>query len=356
MNHTLTSIRSKASHLTAAFILLLFVINISAADVSDYQKRIDYVRSEIEVLLGNIALSETGDEVEEPDAEAFAHLRELIPATETIDTPNGPVETYNQWLLDGAIAAEKETDMARRAQILTELNERLAAISVKLDDLQTVAAAERSKDEDKRKLAEILNRPEYQKPVEKAENPAGDWIKRLLEWIASWFPKFNPSGSGFSGFAGLGNIVFWVLIAGIILGLGFLVYKLAPLLIPRFRRRDKKEKKDRVILGEKIGEDQTAEDLFGEAERLAREGDLRGAIRKGYIALLCEMSDRKLIGLARHKTNRDYLRDVHNRRDVYTQMNGLTGAFERHWYGFKDVERTDWDDFHEHYRETVRTL
>ncbi|HLA95353.1 MAG TPA: hypothetical protein VK612_06510, partial [Pyrinomonadaceae bacterium] len=228
MNHTLTSIRSKASHLTAAFILLLFVINISAADVSDYQKRIDYVRSEIEVLLGNIALSETGDEVEEPDAEAFAHLRELIPATETIDTPNGPVETYNQWLLDGAIAAEKETDMARRAQILTELNERLAAISVKLDDLQTVAAAERSKDEDKRKLAEILNRPEYQKPVEKAENPAGDWIKRLLEWIASWFPKFNPSGSGFSGFAGLGNIVFWVLIAGIILGLGFLVYKLAP--------------------------------------------------------------------------------------------------------------------------------
>ena len=43
-------------------------------------------------------------------------------------------------------------------------------------------------------------------------------------------------------------------------------------------------------LGERVGADESAADLFCEAEALAREGNLRGAIRKGYIAVLCELA------------------------------------------------------------------
>jgi hypothetical protein len=148
----------------------------------------------------------------------------------------------------------------------------------------------------------------------------------------------------------------YILIGLILLLLGFLAYKLAPLFVPRFRRRDKPEKESRVILGETIADDVSASDLFSDAERLAREGDLRGAIRKGYVALLCEMSDRKLIGLARHKTNRDYLRDVRSRREIYNEMNGLTGSFERHWYGSQDARREDWEEFRRRCGDTIKAI
>ena len=48
-----------------------------------------------------------------------------------------------------------------------------------------------------------------------------------------------------------------------------------------------------MILGEHVSADESAHDLLAEAERLAGEGRLREAIRKGYIAVLCDLADRK---------------------------------------------------------------
>ncbi|MGI8642348.1 MAG: DUF4129 domain-containing protein, partial [Pyrinomonadaceae bacterium] len=135
--------------------------------------------------------------------------------------------------------------------------------------------------------------------------------------------------------------------------IGFLIYRFAPFFANRFRQRVKKEKKDRVILGERLSADETAQNLFNEAEKLALTGNLRGAIRKGYIALLCELSERKIIGLAQHKTNRDYLRDVRQRRELHESMNGLTSNFERHWYGFDKADEKDWEEFRQEYRKAV---
>jgi hypothetical protein len=97
--------------------------------------------------------------------------------------------------------------------------------------------------------------------------------------------------------------------------------------------------------------------LFGEAERLAREGRLRDAIRKGYIAALCELSDRNIVRLARHKTNRDYLLDVRKTREgLFENMTGLTGSYERNWYGLRTSELTDWEDFRDRYRQTIANV
>jgi hypothetical protein len=135
--------------------------------------------------------------------------------------------------------------------------------------------------------------------------------------------------------------------------IGFLAYKFLPLITKRFGAGAKEKKSDRVILGERVAAEESAHDLFAEAESLARQGNLREAIRKGYIAVLCELSDRKIIGLARHKTNRDYLRDIRKRGDIFENVAALTGSYERNWYGLRQAEQGDWDDFRDRYRQTM---
>ncbi len=145
-----------------------------------------------------------------------------------------------------------------------------------------------------------------------------------------------------------------LLYVGLAAGIVFLIYKFLPHISGRFKKRSGRKKNDRVILGERIAEDRSSSDLFAEAERLARDGELRLAIRKGYIALLCELSDRKVIGLARHKTNRDYLRDLRSKKDLFENVAGLTGSFERHWYGSQASEMQDWEEFKTLYRRTLQ--
>jgi hypothetical protein len=114
----------------------------------------------------------------------------------------------------------------------------------------------------------------------------------------------------------------------------------------------------RVVLGEQLAPDQTAADLLSDAERLARTGDLRGAIRKAYVALLCELGDRRVIRLAQHKTNRDYLQAIRASAPpgLYTEMLPLTFNFELHWYGLQAAEENDWKDFHQRCRQVLKSI
>ncbi len=110
------------------------------------------------------------------------------------------------------------------------------------------------------------------------------------------------------------------------------------------------------MLGERLEADQTAADLLDEAERLARAGELRGAIRKAYVALLCELGDRGVVRLAQHKTNRDYLDAVRRaaRPRLYTEMLPLTSDFELHWYGLRAASDADWESFKTRCRKALK--
>src|SRR4029450_3932425 len=134
----------------------------------------------------------------------------------------------------------------------------------------------------------------------------------------------------------------------LILALAVIVFVFLKLL-PRlkgFRRTRKKAKpQPRIVLGEQLEPDQSAGDLLSDAEALAGTGDLRAAIRKAYIALLVELGDRKVLTLAQHKTNRDYLTAVRSLPPLHSIMTGLTLSFERHWYGFAQATQTDWLEF-----------
>src|SRR5258708_15841261 len=122
----------------------------------------------------------------------------------------------------------------------------------------------------------------------------------------------------------------------------------------RYRSARKKIKAEaRVVLGERLEPDQSASDLLAEAEALARAGDLRGSIRRGYIARLVELADRKIISLAQYKTNRDYLRSVRELHRLYPNMKALTNNFEQHWYGSVAAQEDDWAAFRAGYKEAI---
>lgn len=319
-----------------------------SATLDDYQRRIDtsfgITRGLIEVLANEDA---------ETEADEILQLRRLLPRSETIDIPGGPVETDNGWLSAAIDEFVTEVDQARRSVIILAISERLAAISQSVAELKAASAAERSKEEDKQKLAEILGRAEFQKAQPKEESLFQKWWLRLLEWLASAFPQAPVSPTAGSGLGSLKLGLQILVFSLVIILIGFFLWRLAPLIPTRFGRSGKKETHDRVVLGERIGADQSAADIFSEAELLALEGDHRGAIRKGYIALLCELGDRNVVRLAYHKTNRDYLRDVQMCEELFENMSGLTGHFERSWYGLRLAEAGDWASFRDGCRRAI---
>lgn len=286
----------------------------------------------------------------------LVHVRDHFPETEKIEWQGGTVEISNEWLLRQVDELEHLDESVDRSSKLIEIREYLSTIVYKLREMEGSATDTRTKDEDKQKLAEILQREEFQKPQAAEESVFARLFRKFMDWLASLFPdpEVRPnSGSGMGALAFFLQIVFYV---GLLVLLVLLIVKVAPLFFPTLKRESKPKKKSRVILGEHIDEDQTAHDLFDEAERLAREGDLRGAIRKGYIALLCDLADRKVIGLARNKTNRDYLRDVRSRSALHPRMKSVTDTFERHWYGYQESVEQDWTRFRDEYREAIRSV
>ncbi len=335
--------------------LLILPDSIFAKTLIEYRANI----KEAKILTQNLLSPDTEDELFldylKLERETLMKIRAKIPVSEKIGWQNASVEINNQWLIDSLVKFEKEPrESPKRSQILTEIIERLDALEKKLDELENPSAQNRTKDEDKQKLAEILRREEYKQAEEKQESFFQKLYRKAIEWLAELLPRPNPSTAsptvGFGAFSFILQIILYALLFGAI---GFLIYRFAPFFANRFKDREKREKKERVILGERLREDETAQNLFDEAERLARTGNLRGAIRKGYIALLCELSERKIIGLSQHKTNRDYLKDVRKQNELYKNMSGLTSNYERHWYGFDSAEETDWEEFRNGYRKAV---
>jgi hypothetical protein len=322
-----------------------------AADLNDYQKRLENARTDV------IALRDMEGEGGAPERlrrQKLDEIRRSVPKSERVEWHGGSIETDNQWLDDQLTAFTDAEDPKARLTCLLSIEERLAAISEKTGEIENAEASERTKDADKQALAEILRRQEYQKAeVNKDESLFQKWWRAFWEWLEKHLPSPSIPQDSQTDFASF-RLVLQVLIFAAVIGvIAFLLYRFWPYLAERFAGNTEEKKRERIILGERIAADESAVDIFADAERLAREGRLRDAIRKGYIAVLLELSDRKMIGLARHKTNRDYLRDLRKRSALFENMSGLTGAYEQNWYGLRTTDADDWEDFRAKYRQTM---
>ena len=341
------SIQLKQVVLVAAC-ALLFCTSAHAATLSDYQHRVSSAARVIEQLAG----AYEDESFTEPARiqSGLTLVRESLPAKEYVEIAGQRISIDNSWLHDALSEYEKTTNQTTRAQIFMRVAERLRGIEERLKEIDKTETATSDKDFDKGRLAEILRRPEY---IQTA--PASSALDRLLDrffrWFSRLFPRAKPIQPGGSPIiSGIAQL----LVVGICVGaIALLVWRYGPRFI-RGRKKKKKAKREaRIVLGERLEADQTAADLLAQAESLARNGDLRAAIRKAYIGLLCELGDRKLISLAQHKTNRDYLNSVRDKGSLYSGMRKLTQSFELHWYGFVPAGENDWAEFRNGYRRIV---
>jgi hypothetical protein len=267
-----------------------------------------------------------------------------------VELSDAGLKVDNSWLhqeLDKYAADTNDT----RYELLIRIIERLKALDDRLDELERPAeGTSASKADESRKLGEILKRPEYQQQAQQP-NALTRLLKRLIEWISSWFPRPKPLAPG--GIGILSRIAQWIVI---LLALGVIAIVLK-MFLPRLLRnrgpKRKRKEKARIVLGETLEPDQTAFDLLAEAEALARRGELRAAIRRAYIALLVELGDRKIISLAQYKTNHDYLLAMREIEPLYRNVKQLTDSFERHWYGLAQADDTDWLAFRSAYNQVL---
>lgn len=341
----MTHYRYSLAAVFAVLFLFLFPARAAATPLTDYHLNI---KSAI-ATLGH--LSQSGDNFDRELPAAVESVRTKLPKHETVEFEGEVYNVDNSWL-------HQELDELEKAD---NRSERLAHIVWTLQAIET-RVAERAnpggspaenKQWAKTRLESILARPEYATDTE-----GSNALIRLLQDFFLWLEKYLPKPRfGSAGGVNWITRIAQVLVIG--LAVAVLLFVLKTLYV-RFAGRSRKPKTSkkreaRIVLGERLEPEATATDLLSEAEALARQGDLRAAIRKAYIALLVELGDRKVISLAHHKTNRDYLNSLRSVPGLHSRMRGLTDSFERHWYGFANATPNDWQDFRAGYLAALQT-
>ena len=332
-------------------VFCLSVVNTAAIPLSEYHSAVELAIAHLEPL-SDRGGHETDTDYDTRLTEAIEKVRTALPKNQQVELDKRSWATDNNWLhstLDDLQRGSLEERPIRLADVLGWLR----ALNDRIKALETAEQGPMEhKGASKQKLESILERPEYAS-VSSGPNALTKLIRDFIRWIESLMPEAEGAEPGRARL--YGNVV-TVIVVGVA---GLLIAYVAMLLFKRFKRparpKIRKKREARIVLGEKLQPEQTATDLLAEAEALARNGDLRAAIRKGYIALLVELGDRNIISLAQYKTNRDYLRSVSNVPQLHSPLKRLTETFERHWYGFVQATPNDWQDFRARYREALQT-
>jgi Domain of unknown function (DUF4129) len=338
-------------HFCALLVVLIWATVSLAIPFSEYR---DHVKKAIDSL--NLLTEKKEGQTDSQRAESrsanLGSARAALPRSEIVEWQGTSFTTDNSWFVDDLKAFEEATDSeVVRARLLAEIHERLRALQQRLEESDKAEQTPSlSEDELQGRLAAILQRSEY---VTEVNKPSA--LERLMRSILDWINNLLPRNRQMSpGRARVISTTAQVVVAALALAvIVYVVWLAVPRLLRKREPRKKKKAEARVVLGEQLEPDQSGADLLAEAEALARAGDLRGAIRKGYIALLVELGDRKVISLAQYKTNRDYLRSVREIESLHGNMLKLTSSFEQHWYGLEPASETDWTAFRDFYRAAL---
>jgi Domain of unknown function (DUF4129) len=188
------------------------------------------------------------------------------------------------------------------------------------------------------------------KSIEQGFKAVQRWMRDVLEWLDRLGGR--PSGPSLDGLSLAGVmkgllILLVIALAGLILWLLFRLWRSqAP--IQEFAVEALPAVPD--VSDENVGAEQLPEDGWIKlARELLNRGELRLALRAFYLAALAHLAERNLITLAKHKSNRDYERELLRRGHALADVPGLFSdsvmAFERVWYGRHGVSQDSLDEF-----------
>ncbi|MGH9969353.1 MAG: DUF4129 domain-containing protein [Pyrinomonadaceae bacterium] len=350
MNHAdERSTRIAISSVLVVPLLLAFATTTWANSLSEYHKRVQQAVSGLDTLAQSDEDESQADRAVRV-SQTLAAVRNVLPEREHVEWAGTIFPVDNSWLHRELDRFQKLAE-ADRAASLAGITERLQALAERLTEIERARTTASKKDEARQKLSEILQRPEYARG-RKETSALTRLLRAFWKWLQDLLPKPKPMTPGSAGFlTQLAQFLVVILAFGVIV---YVIRLFGPRLFQKGRSRKKSKREPRIVLGEKLKPDQSAVDLLAEAEALARRGELRAAIRKAYIALLVELGDRKIVSLAQHKTNRDYLQAVRDLDPLYGNVKQLTDSFESHWYGFAKATEDDWIAFRARYKQALQ--
>jgi hypothetical protein len=326
--------------LLAILSLLCFaaITTIAATDVLDYEKRVKRASEQIERIKSDESYAE----------EAIPYVKEtLVPKHEEVEIKGQTITVDNTWLHIKLDSYSNAKDKQEKGKLLIQIRDSLKELDNHLREaagIKTDGKAE-SKQEIEERVRRILSEEQYR---EKQESYLTKKIREIRKQITDAFQKiltkiFRAIGGASRGTSWL-LIVLLAFFVGII---GYLAYNY-------FTKRGRvKKPKKKTVLGEEIAEDATPSDLANAALIAAKGGDFRLGIRKLYIAYLYELSERGLIELDAHATNREYLAKVSRFSSLTQPMRYLTDNFDYFWYGMFPSSKEDFSNYLIRYREAV---
>lgn len=183
------------------------------------------------------------------------------------------------------------------------------------------------------------------------------WVRAVSDWLDKWWRKLfrHPQTYSDSKTSGYGwieslQILLYGLVAVVLAALAVFLYR-----VWQERRASTVVASEPIqpapdIHDENVGADQLPGDSWTKlARELLERGELRLALRAFYFASLAHLASRNLISIARFKSNRDYVRELHRRGhsfpDLLSVFGDNLGSFERIWYGLHEVNRELVDRF-----------
>lgn len=186
-------------------------------------------------------------------------------------------------------------------------------------------------DDVRERIGDILSQPEYQ-PRKRS------LVDRFLDWLAE--AEIFPDIGGVGG-AGPGNLIAWVVLLALLVGVVYLVARLVQARRPR-RRSPKSED---TVYGTEAHV--AASRWFREAEQLAAAGDHRGAIRCRHQGLLATWIERGVVdhvvgrtAAATHRAAREAA-GLAERDERTDDSRILARTFDDVWYGGRPVAAAD---------------
>jgi hypothetical protein len=331
-----------------ALIILLIIaaaLDVSAETLLKYENRIKSAAEQVARIKSDADYEASGIE----------DIRQLVPAQETVEHEGKRLSVNNQWLHVALDVYEAERDPQVKKAKLAEIGDRLAAL-----DAALIRAAESSLKSDtepdpRTRLRDILSRREYH---EKQESRLAAFIRevraKVMNFIGEIWRAFGRLLQKIFGASAQGSIVTQILMVIILGALVYFIVRVAMQIKPR-----RKKGRKRTVLGEEIEANATPGDLFETAMAAARAGDFRAAVRKLYISLLYELSERNLIEIEESATNHEYLTHLSRYGALVPPLSEMTDRFDLSWYGLLPTTPEEFATYLARYneaRERARTL
>ena len=236
-----------------------------------------------------------------------------ITATRAVQLPDGTrVAVDNRWLAD-ALAQEPP-----RYAFITG---RLGAL---LDALGAPSGAPVANGQ---QLDDVFNRAPF--TTNEAPNVAQQAIERIVSWLFDRLaPAFGAGGS--AAFSALSAFGWALLITGVLLVIGLLVYALRGVRGTVLRDQAVRQAAEEAGL--------SSADARTRAQTLINGGDYRSAVRYLYLSSLLWLDEHKLLRYERSLTNREYLAQVQNNPHLHERLSPVVSTFDRVWYGKRPID------------------